>query len=108
MRRLLRVKSEYTIMYRKKAGVKKEKIKKPKPKAFINEEDCSGCEVCMSVCPVDCIIIIEGPEFSEISAVCRIIEGQCTGCTICARDCPWEAITMVMPKEQHLLVGEEK
>ncbi len=29
--------------------------RKGRPKALINPDSCTGCEVCVAVCPVDCI-----------------------------------------------------
>ena len=75
------------------------KPKKPRPKALIDENGCTGCEACIVVCPVDCIVKLPGPEHAEVGAICRVDWDRCTGCTICARDCPWETIEMVLPDE---------
>jgi Pyruvate/2-oxoacid:ferredoxin oxidoreductase delta subunit len=79
------------------AQVIKEKVRKPRPTAFIDQDGCTGCEICMSVCPKDCIIKVYEVVVPEFAGICRVIEEHCTGCTICAKDCPWEAITMVKP-----------
>ncbi len=75
------------------------KPRKPRPKALIDENGCTGCDACIVVCPVDCIDKIDGPEHPGINTVCRIDWERCTGCTICARDCPWETIEMVKPDD---------
>jgi Pyruvate/2-oxoacid:ferredoxin oxidoreductase delta subunit len=75
------------------------KPRKPRPKALIDENGCTGCEACIVVCPVDCIVKLPGPSHSGIDAVCRVDWDRCTGCTICARDCPWETIEMVTPED---------
>ena len=41
-----------------KAGSRK---KLPKEVAVINADNCTGCEACLEVCPVDCFY--EGPNF---------------------------------------------
>jgi Pyruvate/2-oxoacid:ferredoxin oxidoreductase delta subunit len=75
------------------------KPRKPRPKAIINENGCTGCEACITVCPVDCIVKIPNPQSPELNPICRVDWDRCTGCTICARDCPWETIDMVLPNQ---------
>ena len=75
------------------------KPRKPRPKAIINENGCTGCEACITVCPVDCIVKIPNPGSPELNPICRVDWDRCTGCTICARDCPWETIDMVLPNQ---------
>jgi Pyruvate/2-oxoacid:ferredoxin oxidoreductase delta subunit len=75
------------------------KPRKPRPKALINENGCTGCEACITVCPVDCIVKIPNPESPEVNPICRVDWDRCTGCTICARDCPWETIDMLLPNQ---------
>ncbi len=73
-----------------------EKIKTQKRKratAIVDPIGCTGCEVCIVVCPVDCITLIESDlNFTGVSKVDQEI---CTGCNLCAIDCPWETISMV-------------
>jgi len=72
--------------------------KQPKLVAIIDEEGCTGCEVCLYYCPVpDCIVTIPGPEFPGVNAVCRVREELCIGCAACVRPCPWETIAMAPP-----------
>ena len=44
----------------KKKGPRK---KLPKELAVINADNCTGCESCLEVCPVDCIPF--NPDFEE-------------------------------------------
>lgn len=81
----------------KKPAPPARKPKRPRPKALINENGCTGCEECITVCPVDCIVKIPNPALPEINPICRVDWDRCTGCTICVRDCPWETIEMVFP-----------
>ena len=76
--------------------------KKPRPKAIVDVDGCTGCEVCMDFCPVDCILKLPGEEFSIVHSICVVDEERCTGCTICARECPWETIAMVYPEDADL------
>ena len=72
---------------------KKKKRNINRPKAIVDITYCTGCEVCVQVCPVDCIEIAESElNFNGIAE----IDGKiCTGCNLCAIDCPWEAILMI-------------
>lgn len=79
------------------ATKKPKKAKKPRPVAVIDEAGCTGCEVCIIVCPVDCIHTVPGDVHPGLNPVCRVDEIVCIGCTICAVDCPWDAIDMVYP-----------
>ncbi len=49
----------------------------------INESDCTGCGLCIDVCPVNAIIVDE---------VAKIDEGKCIGCEACVDECPTGAI----------------
>ncbi|HEV8376616.1 MAG TPA: 4Fe-4S binding protein [Candidatus Polarisedimenticolia bacterium] len=80
------------------------KPRKPRPKALINENGCTGCEACITVCPVDCIVKIPNPSVPELNPICRVDWDRCTGCTICARDCPWETIDMLYPNQPGIRV----
>lgn len=82
--------------------------KLPKEVAIINADNCTGCESCREVCPVDCI------QFNQIGhgvkgnqAWCEIDIERCVGCEVCVHIpgkksnpyeltvCPWDAIEMV-------------
>ncbi|MFQ6618388.1 MAG: 4Fe-4S dicluster domain-containing protein [Fidelibacterota bacterium] len=73
---------------------------KNRPKALIIEDECSGCEICMAVCPVNCIVKVNRRRFSELSGVCKVITDRCTGCKICFLDCPWDAVVMAYPESK--------
>jgi len=61
----------------------------------ITVEDCNGCGVCESRCPVDAIAMInDRPVINEVI---------CLGCGVCARFCPTGACRMGMREEKPLV-----
>ena len=75
--------------------VEAKRRKKPKAIAWIDQDGCTGCEVCIYFCPVlGCIVKTVGPEFSELSGVCEVVPELCIGCSLCVRECPWDTIRM--------------
>ena len=87
-----------------KAGGRK---KLPKEVAVINSDNCTGCEACLEVCPVDCIYKVAGDSISVLQSWCEIDVERCVGCEVCVHIptkksdpyeltvCPWNAIEMV-------------
>ena len=74
------------------------KTRKPKSIAVVDEGNCTGCQVCVPFCPVDCI---EVDDFSNGNAPVkpvRIRYNECIGCSICSTVCTkltWDAIHMI-------------
>ncbi|MFQ6074987.1 MAG: CoB--CoM heterodisulfide reductase iron-sulfur subunit A family protein [Candidatus Bathyarchaeia archaeon] len=64
--------------------------------AFINEERCVGCKLCVEFCPFEAHTILEG-------GIPRVIEALCQGCGTCAAACPERAITMRHFKDDQVL-----
>ena len=73
--------------------------KPPKQLALLDEDLCTGCEACVTVCPVDCIDVDEGTDHQQVMQSCSIDLRRCIGCTLCAQVCPWDVITMVPSME---------
>jgi electron transport complex protein RnfB len=95
-----------------KAKSKSPRNKIPKRLAVINADNCTGCESCIEVCPVDCIELLEkGLGVKGTDSWCEVDLDRCIGCALCVRIprkrgelyeltvCPWDAIEMV-PTEQ--------
>jgi Pyruvate/2-oxoacid:ferredoxin oxidoreductase delta subunit len=64
---------------------------------------CTGCEVCVDFCPVDCIDDPASVEHAgAMTPPIMIREEECIGCQVCAKVCDeltWNAIEMVPAEE---------
>ncbi|MEO1946220.1 MAG: electron transport complex subunit RsxB, partial [Methylophilaceae bacterium] len=60
---------------------------KPKAVAFIEEDVCIGCTLCIQACPVDAIV-------GAAKHMHTIVASECTGCELCLPPCPVDCITM--------------
>lgn len=85
------------------------KKKKPKEIAVVSPGNCTGCEICVPFCPVDCIEVSPASDYPDrpIPPV-RVRENECIGCTICARVCTkmaWDAIAMIPTPEVEKATG---
>ncbi len=54
--------------------------------AVIDKGTCTGCEACVSICPVEAISMKDGK--ADVDA------NTCTSCGACVDECPVEAISM--------------
>jgi len=68
------------------AMISKGKVEIEAAVATINEELCSGCRVCESLCPYSAI------SFDEKKEICQVNEALCKGCGTCVASCPSNAI----------------
>jgi electron transport complex protein RnfB len=80
-------------------GAGKTRKKLPKELAVIRADNCTGCEACIEVCPVDCIYKVPGEDQPSLQSFCDIDLERCIGCKLCERWCPWDAIDMVNTTE---------
>src|SRR5215212_6738644 len=78
-----------------KPAAAKPRKKLPKELAVIYADNCTGCEACIEVCPVDCIYKVPGEDQPSLQSFCDIDLERCIGCKLCERWCPWDAIDMV-------------
>jgi Pyruvate/2-oxoacid:ferredoxin oxidoreductase delta subunit len=67
---------------------------KAKIKALVDLSACTGCEVCIAVCPVPNCIEKFGDNDPDGKGV-YVNYDICIGCMLCAKDCPWDTIRMV-------------
>lgn len=66
---------------------------KAKTKARIDLAGCTGCEVCISACPVPTCIEPFGDDINTRGVYVNY--DLCIGCQKCVKDCPWDTIAMV-------------
>jgi NAD-dependent dihydropyrimidine dehydrogenase PreA subunit len=58
------------------------------PRPIINQDDCSGCGVCVDTCPQKVIELVD--DVAE-----PVNEDDCSGCGDCLEECPMGAITEI-------------
>ena len=108
----------------KKEGKKAPRKKVPKELAVINADNCTGCESCLEVCPVDCIELKRldpGKNRGMVQGAeqwCEIDLERCIGCEVCVHIPqkktnpyeltvgPWDAIEMVPTETLHEVVAQ--
>ena len=78
------------------------KKKRPKSVAVVDEDNCTGCQVCVPFCPVDCIEPVPKEKYDIPIPPVQVRHDECIGCQICAKACTaltWDAIRMIKTEE---------
>ena len=74
------------------------KTRKPKSIAVVDAGNCTGCQVCIPFCPVDCIEVDDYQNGNSPINPVVVRYDECIGCSICAKVCTkltWDAIHML-------------
>lgn len=58
------------------------------PRPIIDQDECSGCDVCVDACP-EGVLELVGDVAEPVN------EYDCTGCETCVEECPMGAIPEV-------------
>ena len=74
---------------------KSKRARDPRIAAVVNQAGCTGCEACLTVCPVDCIEAVPGAAHAGLFKLVEIDLDRCIGCGLCPKICPWDTIDMV-------------
>ena len=82
------------------------RIRDPRIAAVVNQHGCTGCEACLTVCPVDCIEMVTGAEHPGLFKLVEIDLDRCIGCGLCPKICPWDTITMEKYPDAHEIAKE--
>ena len=75
-----------------------EKKVRPRTVAVVDEDNCTGCQVCIAFCPVDCIEPVPKEKYGFPIPPVQVRFNECTGCQVCARVCTkltWDAIRLM-------------
>lgn len=76
------------LLGREPPAANPEMVEKPPAVAFIDEQTCIGCTLCLQACPVDAIL-------GSAKHMHTIIAKECTGCELCLPPCPVDCIKMI-------------
>lgn len=71
--------------------------------AFIDEDLCSGCSICISECPFNAIERVQKIKEKKTVTQAKINEGLCQGCGTCVSACPSGAIQQRGFKDKQIL-----
>ena len=58
---------------------------------YVDTAHCTGCGVCVEVCPTGAIRLVDG----ETGRYAEVRQSECRGCEVCVEACPEGAISRV-------------
>jgi len=67
--------------------------------AVVNEDDCTGCDLCEMNCPYKAIRVQE----TDKGRIAKVVDVSCKGCGMCGAGCPHNAITMAHYNDQQII-----
>ena len=67
----------------------------------VTTENCTGCQKCVDVCPVEALSMVSANTTKPKQKVAQLQEENCIGCGVCARVCKFDAIDME-PRDQRV------
>ncbi len=69
----------------------------------INDEACTGCGKCVSICPVEALSLVSAHDPNNHNRkTAQLQEDRCLGCGVCVKPCSKVAITLTPRKERVL------
>ena len=72
-------------------------------KAIVDEDLCSGCRICESICPFLAVEMKTKNVNGKEKFRAEVIEAMCQGCGLCASACPTNAIKMKHYTDEQVL-----
>ena len=102
-----RLKEHYREVGNVVAEISKKKVR-PKRMAVVDEDSCTGCQVCIPFCPVDCIELVPQDKYDIVMPPVQIRFNECIGCALCEKACrnlTWDAIVMLPTDEFEQIYG---
>lgn len=76
--------------------------------AVVDEDNCTGCLVCIPFCPVDCIESVSISKYKIPLPPVQVRFDECIGCQACYKACnilTWDAFRMIPTDEFEQVYG---